>query len=351
MKAAGLGLVGRIALPLKVRVEIFYMLANMLEAGSAFEEALDIAVRIERAGKQFLRVWILRRWRKALEDNRFEEEVAIWVPSSEAMIFQAFRRVDAKVLLLAAARVAEMREKQLLALRNALAMPLFCMVLLVAMLWGAGGYLIKPFIGMSDPESWTGTTRLFNEVATWMHENILLFGAVIGGVVVVVVLITLLWIGPGRATLDRIPPFSIYRLVVGSAFVFVLLEYLAAGSDVNHRTFEQLKRSASPYTRDRIGALQRRVGLGASLGRAMQVSGHGFPAPELIPVIAGLERQAGWEIRLRGFVERWVGRSEQQFKSRTAALNYVLLTLVAVVVVLGIEGMVSMTVSMGGGQF
>ena len=351
MKELGLAVLGRIVLPLKQRVEMFNLLANMLEAGSAFEQALDIAIQIERAGGQWLRVWILRRWRKALENNRFEAEIALWVPASEAMIFQAFKRVDAKVLLLASARVAEMRERQLTALRNALAMPLFCLLLVVVMLWGAGGYLIAPFASMSRPETWTPTTRLFNGLATWMFENIVLFGVTCGVVIVAVVVVTLFWTGPGRVLLDRIPPFSIYRLVVGSAFVFVLLEYVGAGSDVNHRMFELLKRSASPYTRHRIAALQRRVGLGMALGVSMQRSGHGFPDPGLIQVIAGLESQSGWEQRLRGFVERWVGRSEQQFKSRTAALNYLLLTLVAVVLILAVEGMVTMTMSMGGVQF
>ena len=91
------------------------------------------------------------------------------------------------------------------------------------------------------------------------------------------------WTGPGRTALDRIAPFSLYRTITGSAFLFVALEFLAAGLDLNDRAFEDLKRHASPYARHRIGAIQRGMARGAGLGRAMALAGHGFPDPAWFP--------------------------------------------------------------------
>ena len=149
------------------------------------------------------------------------------------------------------------------------------------------------------------------------------------------------WTGPGRTTLDRIAPFSLYRTITGSAFLFVALEFLAAGLDLNDRAFEDLKRHASPYARHRIGAIQRGMARGAGLGRAMALAGHGFPDPALVPVAVALDGAPGWEDKLARFVERWVGRSEDLLKSRAAALNGALLIVVTLAMAAGIDAMFS----------
>ena len=143
------------------------------------------------------------------------------------------------------------------------------------------------------------------------------------------------WTGPGRTVLDRIAPFSLYRTITGSAFLFVALEFLGAGLDLNDRAFEDLKRHASPYARHRIGAIQRGMARGAGLGRAMALAGHGFPDPTLVPVAAALDGAPGWEDKLARFVERWVGRSEDLLKSRAAALNGALLIVVTLAMAAG----------------
>ena len=149
------------------------------------------------------------------------------------------------------------------------------------------------------------------------------------------------WTGPGRTVLDRIAPFSLYRTITGSAFLFVALEFLAAGLDLNDRAFEDLKRHASPYARHRIGAIQRGMARGAGLGRAMALAGHGFPDPALVPVAAALDGAPGWEDKLGRFVERWVGRSEDLLKARAAALNGALLIVVTLAMAAGIDAMFS----------
>ena len=114
--------------------------------------------------------------------------------------------------------------------------------------------------------------------------------------------------------------------ITGSAFLFVVMEFLAAGIDVNDRAFEALKRSASPYVRHRIGSIQGFMARGAGLGRSMVLAGQGFPDPSLVPVVAALDGAPGWERKLARFVERWVGRSEELLRARAAALNGALLT-------------------------
>ena len=331
--------VGMLLLPRKARIGVYMTVADLLSSGFALERALDItAATLAEQGRSG-EVWILRRWAHALSNGSMADEIASWTPASEAMIFAAYGRVDAEKLFAGAARVADLSDRQGAAVRAALAMPLLLACTLVVMLWGAGGHFIPVLAEVVPADQWPAIASLFRSVSLWLYANPLLFVASVAGIVFVGFLFTVAYAGPGRPLFDRVAPFSLYRTVVGSAFLFVLLEYLRAGLDLNDRTFEELKRSASPYTRNRVSAIQRAMARGAGIGNAMSRTGHGFPDPSLTPVIAALDGVPQWEIRLSRFVDRWVIRSEALLKARAAVLNAVLLILLTVIAGGAIETM------------
>lgn len=333
------GLIGSLVFPSRVRIDLFQMIADLLESGVAVEKALEIAIETAASQGQTLRAGVLGQWRTALMSGRFPQTAARWVPPAEAMIFAAYGRVEAGVLFAGAARIAEMRTKQKAAMWKALALPVLLIVGLVVLLWGAGGHFIPVLEGVSDPGTWGMAAQVFRGVSVWLNGNVLLFLAICAGVMFGVYLLIVYWTGPGRAFADRVAPFSLYRTLTGSAFLFVVLEFVAAGVDVNDRTFRVLKSGASPYARHRIGAIQGHMASGAGLGKSMRLAGHGFPDPALVPVVAALDGTAGWEEKLGRFVARWVGRSEEVLRSRAAVLNGALLLIVTVVMAGGIDAM------------
>ena len=314
-------------------------MADLLDAGFELERALDVTAQA-LAGRG-ARSRLIASWRAALPQGRFAEAMAGSVPAAEAMIFEAYGRVDAGRLFAAAARVAELRERQMAAVRKALAMPLLLGIALVAMLWAAGGWFVPVLEGVVPPERWGPAAGVFRAVSVWLYGNPHLFVLFSGALALPGALAMLFWTGPGRTALDRIAPFSLYRTVTGSAFLFVVLEFLGAGLDLNDRAFDDLKRRAGCYARHRIGAIQRHMVRGAGLGRAMALAGHGFPDPSLVPVVAALDGVPGWEAKLSRFVERWVNRSEDLLKTRAAGLNAALLIIVTVAVAAGIDAMFS----------
>ena len=314
------------------RIDLYHTMADLLAAEFAIEKALATAQTTMKAQGNTFEARPLDHWRRALTRGRFSAEVARWVPSSEAMIFAAYGRVPARPLFAGAARVAEMRDRQTAAVREAVSMPLLLTATVLALLWGAGEVFIPAMDPILPVDQWPWTGRLFRTLAifihTWPH-------AILAGLVLAVLAarqVLLRWKGRGRAVLDRIAPFSIYRTVVGSAFLFVLLEYISAGLDLNDRTFDELKRSASPYTRHRISTIQARMRAGLGLGRAMMTTGHGFPDPTLSPVVAALDGVPEWDTKLSRFVDRWIMRSEALMKARSAAINVVLTLLVTVLI-------------------
>ena len=247
-------------------------------AGFELERALDVTAQA-LAGRG-ARARLIGSWRAALPAGRFPETMAASVPAAEAMIFEAYGRVEAGRLFAAAARVAELRERQMAAVRKALAMPLLLgrrsrhhavgrRRLVRA---GAGGRGAARALG-------AGRQRVFRAASSWLFAHPLGFALLCAAVAAPVGAAMVFWTGPGRTALDRIAPFSLYRTVTGSAFLFVVLEFLGAGLDLNDRAFEDLKRRAGAYARHRIAAIQRHMARGAGSGARHDARGPRLPRP------------------------------------------------------------------------
>ena len=315
----------------KARVDAFHTLADLLASGLALERALLVVAAAARAQGRSGQARLFEGWRRALLGGSFAEAVAATVPPAEATVFSATGRIEADRLFASAARIAELGERQQGAVWSALATPLTLAAALVIMLWLAGAHLIPELQTLLPADRWTGAAGLLRAVALWLHGNSGLFLALLAATLVAGHLLLTRWTGPGRALADRVAPFSLYRTLAGSAFLFTALEFLDAGLDLNARTFEDLQRHAGPYSRHRIAAIQARMVRGHGLGRAMAEAGHGFPDPALVPAIAALDGTADWAARLRHFAERWAGRADTAMRARAGGLNAVLLALLALV--------------------
>ena len=315
----------------KARVDAFHTLADLLASGLALERALLVLAAAARAQGRGGQARLFEGWRRALLGGRFADAVAATVPPAEATVFSASGRIEADRLFAAAARIAELGERQQGAVWSALATPLVLAVALVVMLWLAGAYFIPELQTLLPADRWTGAAGVLRAAALWLHANSGLFLALLAAAVLVGHLLLTRWTGPGRALADRVAPFSLYRTLAGSAFLFTALEFLDAGLDLNARTFEDLKRHAGPYSRHRIAAIQTRMTRGHGLGRAMAEAGYGFPDPALIPAITALDGTADWVGRLRHFADRWAHRADATMRARAAGLNAFLHALVALV--------------------
>ena len=223
------GLLRRIAAPFvfgrQARIETFRLAADLIEAEFALERVLNVAASVAgEQGKRGRRRMLLG-WRRALPERRFAEEVRRWVPASEAMIFSGYGRVDPVTVFSGAARVALMRHRQMSAVVKATAAPGLVLVTMLVMLWGAGGWLIPVLESVVPAERWGLLSGVFRGVSLWLYEDVLVVGVGLAGAISGLIALTLNYTGPGRKYLDRVAPFSLYRLIVGSAFLFVALEY------------------------------------------------------------------------------------------------------------------------------
>ena len=315
------------------RVNIWNLMADLMGNGFGLREALELTIRANRRNAPLRHA--LRRWQLAHAGGTemFVAELSRWIPASEALIFYGAGRVPMEDLFRSAAKVAEMRARQIRAIMAALAWPAVISVFVLWMVWYIGGYAMPVMRQSTDPTNWPGWVHATDALATAFYEYDWAFGVALLAAGAAVWVAVLRWTGPGRRHLDLIAPFSLYRIVSGSAFFLVVLEFLRLRVDLTERTWERLSMGASPYVRTRIRAIQiQMVRGGMGFGRALEAAGTGFPDETLVTVAAALDGRPDWEEQLRGFTERWIERSGAVIAAAAFVLNAVLMVISTVVV-------------------
>ena len=323
-----------IAARTSARVDVWHLIRGLLLAGFSLRGALRVSIEANEGN--LLRCMMLRRWQlaNAGDVDDFVAELKCWVPATEAMIFFGMGRVPPQDLFAAAARVGEMRARQVRAVLAALAVPLAIGFGCMALVWFVGGFVMPELREVSDPHRWSGFTTWVEGVCSGFYENDVAVAGAMSLIVAVVWTIVLRWTGPGRKVLDKVAPFNLYRILSGSAFLFVCLEFLRLGVDLNANTFARPAEGASPYVRSRIRSISFEMTEGGrGFGQAMKAARTGFPDPVLVAVAAALDGQVGWDRELAGFVDRWIERSEATMNARALMLNILLLAVAAGVMI------------------
>lgn len=317
-------ILGFLLLGRRRRVVLFRTVGELTDANEAVETALAVVAAGARAQGDGMQAWLIDRWTASLRTGTFPSEVGAFLPPTEAMIFQGYGEVDAGPLFAAAARIAEMRGRQTGALVRTLAMPTALGVGTLAGLWACGGWFMPTLEQVVPASQWGPVGTAFHGLtsAIWDHDAALLAGAL--SLITAVAVSLVRWTGPGRATADRFLPWSLARLLAGTAFLLVALEHIRNGLDLNERAFRRLRRRSSRYASHRIAAIERHMMRGTGFGGSMIEAGHGFPDPELSHVIRALERRPGWENRLGDFIEGWIAQSEDRLRVRTATASLLL---------------------------
>ena len=195
--------------------------------------------------------------------------------------------------------------------------------------------MLPTFRKLSDPEKWTTLGQIGYAIAAGLYEYDIAILAVLAALVAGVWIAVLRWTGGMRRRFDDYVPFSLYRLISGSAFLMMVLELMKLGVDLNDTTWARLSERASPYVRSRIEAIQERmVRGGMGLGRAMRAAGTGFPDYELVAVGAAMDGRPGWNEEMSKFLERWLKESEASIKAMATGANVIMNVMCAFLVVL-----------------
>lgn len=328
------------------KIRLLRQLQRMTRAGISLNTSLDTLYKLySRNGKDHTNAMAMacNSWRKRINaGSSLSQAMSGWVTKSEEMIIEAGEQSNnldrAMNDALAASQAGRSIRKAVI---GAMAYPVALFFAMCAMLYGFATGIVPTFADAVDPRTWTGNAARMYSLANFVTSYLPL---VLAGVAVFVVAVGYLmprWKGTGRTFFDNIPPFSIYKVIVGASFLMSMRGFIAAGVK-SPDALRRISRTSSPFVKDRTSAILAQVNAGRNLGEAMDLAGHKFPDPAIngeISIYAGLD---GFADNLDMLAREWIDDSVVRVQQASKVMGNVMLVLLAAVIAFMVFGMMEM---------
>jgi len=268
------------------RLRTYRKIAVMLRNGTRLEKILDdLEQRASDGGKnpnEGMAI-VFDSWKRVFKNGgRMAEAVDGWVPVSERMIILAGEQAgQLPEALVSVAEVVKAGKKINGVVIGGMAYPVALLIATAIYLYLFGTIVIPQFAKIVDPARWGSLARSLYMMSQFIvNWGVLAVVGVVGSVTSVLVSLPTLT-GGLRVKLDRIPPYSIYRLVTGSGFMLSMAALLSGHGRVQE-ALQTLGAASKGYLRERLDGFLIGVNSGMSVGEAMKRSGYDFPSREIV---------------------------------------------------------------------
>jgi type II secretory pathway component PulF len=128
--------------------------------------------------------------------------------------------------------------------------------------------------------------------------------------------------GRVRLYLDYLPPYSIYRVVVGSSVILSLAAMLKSGYKLLD-ALELIRESANPWLTERIDGMIAGIRQGFGPGVALRMAGHNFPDARVIGDIIIFSQSSNFDQAMSRVADDLLENSVKRVVAISAALKYV----------------------------
>ena len=255
-----------------------------------------------------------------------------WLSTSEEMIVEAGEQggnlSTAFSDALEASSVSTSIRKAVI---GGVAYPAVMLGVLFFALYGFSTEIVPTFETILPANQWTGNARRMYVIAGFVREWMAIVVAAFGLISALVFFTLPALIGPGRVMLDRLPPWSIYKVIQGASFMLSLRGFLAAGVPVPD-ALRRMSQAGNPYMRERVNGILDQVNRGRNLGEAMNRTGHHFPDSSIndeITIYAGLDN---FTDSLDVLAKEWIHGSIARAQATSKVMSNVMLVLLAMTI-------------------
>ncbi|NBX66758.1 MAG: hypothetical protein EBQ96_07170 [Proteobacteria bacterium] len=315
------------------RQRFYTKLVQLLENGVSLDTALFQIEKIS-ARKSKVLPKLYRRWRNEIAEGiNFGTCLSSYVPSSEAILLETGANSGKLVKSLQnAAESIENQSKVKKAIVGAAAYPGVLTAMLIAAMVLSSYKVIPTFEQIIPVDQWQGIAYAVAMAAQFIREDglTLLIGFV--SVVVVVMMSLPRWTSNTRIYFDRFVPWSLYKMLQGSAFLLSVASMMSAGIKIDEVSLGRISKQSEPYLRQRIKGIQKYVASGENLGDALFNAGYEFPDNEIIGDLQIYARLRGFDQNLIRISRIWVDGIVERVHVAMKIVNFVILVLITVVI-------------------
>lgn len=337
----------------KQREAFYRRLAAMIENGMALAEALQILR--DRAQRRF-GSWrgdpdllamtdIERRIRNG---STFVRAIAPWVPRTDLALIGAGELSGQLPEVL---RVSIESGKVVKRLRSKIFVEMFDPMLFAIvgfyLIYVIGSQMVPAMKQALPVDRWPSAAKPLLPMGAVATSGLVGWALLALAVLMVVIFATMgRWGRTGirfRSMLDRVPPWSIYRVIQGAAWVVGFSNLLKAGVRVSDALKLQSE-YAPKWLKVRLEDTIVHVVNGHEIGQALRMTGYGFPDASLIEDIQAFARFKNFPELVRKLGDEWLAEAEGKILAAIktfAAFFNISVNLVIVLVVVGMNALQS----------
>ena len=309
----------------KKRNRIYLKLSRFLNNGVSLPKALDIlwthATDDGKNPKNDVAI-IIDQWRrKVAEGKKFGQAIKGYVPDSDRLVIEGGEAAgDLTVAIDKAISINESARKIKNTVVQGLAYPVMLIVAALALLILIVRQVVPAFEAVLPREEWEGVGAQMAVVAD------IIDGYLYYGLGVVFLLIALVfysmprWTSSLRVKADKFPPWSIYRLVLGSGFMLTVSGMIRSGIPIP-KVLDMLSRDASPWYKQRIAYTLKWIKEGHNLGEALHRTGFDFPDKESVMDLRAYASLNKFDEALEKLGNEWLTESVEKIEMQTNVLK------------------------------
>ena len=254
-----------------------------------------------------------------------------WIPHEETMLLRSGKRsAGLPEALLDCVDLIQSRQKIKSAVLRAVAYPIVLLGMFTALLLIISLHTIPAIAMMSDPETWTGAAALLyaisNFVASWMGAAALL---ILIGLGLAALCSLPYWTGPLRVKADNLPPWSVYRLLVGSVWIFTVVTLLRAKISLEYILSDSINSGVlRPWLKERVTRMRALYSQDANFGTLLLNLNMNFPDREMVEELAVYAAMPDFAVQMEDIAKEFLADGIERVEAASKALNAVLLMLI-----------------------
>jgi type II secretory pathway component PulF len=265
------------------------------------------------------------------EGRTLDQAFSPWISSEETLLIRSgVQSGKLSEAMRNCADLIEARTKIKQSIVEAFAYPAFLLSLLLTLTLVLAYQVIPQISLISNPETWTGTAGLLYKFCSFVASP---FGLVTFILLVIFLGLSVgtlpFWTGRQRLRVENIPPWSIYRLVVGSVWLFTLATLLKAEIDLDFILKDMLTSGTMrPWLAERVKAIQKKYRSEGNFGSVLLHLGMKFPDTEMTEELAVFATLPNFEHSLYDLAKEWLDDGVARTKRQAGVLKNALICVI-----------------------
>lgn len=268
------------------------------------------------------------------EGRPFRAAIKDWVSVEEAALIAAGEESgDLKRAFEDAIKLVATKNRLTAAIAEGTVQPAVYTGLLAYMMYTTSTQVVPEFARLAPVETWEGSAKAMHIMSIFtVTYGWLTLGVVLALVVAVHHSLPRLT-GNWRYRLERIPPWSIYRVLVGAPWMQTIAVMNRAGIPLI-KALAVTRATATPYLRERIDGTKGGLIQGVNLGVALRDAAYDFPDREAIGYIELLAGVPGFDTALEDYAAEWTDLALDRVNKAATVFRYGAIVATAGVVLL-----------------